>query len=561
MRKAFRSLREAPLYLQMTLAFLLFLFNMMLFLVFGFGYVFEVILKQKIQLVDGTPLYEHWVAPMLPTTTSLYLFTLENEEEFLQGDGDVKPVIKQKGPYVFAEKIERANIEHHVHNGTMTYQTRRYWNFLPHLSQGSLDDNITTINFPVMASLAQAAQMSWFMQWGLYETISALESTPFVTRTAGELLFDGYEDTLLSMADMMAKEGDRPMDKFAWFYKRNGTTFGDGVTNSHTGELDFNLVNQAHSFNGDTRTHFEGKCGQIKGSADGFFPPYTMGKSGGSRRENMPQTVDLFTHQACRHMTYLKAETPSPDHFGLPVHEYELDPKTFANGTVHEPNSCFQNNIPSGLQNNTFCGGENVPIYLSFPHFYQADEYYLHQFGEGSDLSPSRENHGSYIRLDPVMSAMSHFKFGLQLNIEVHQMPSGMAQIPEGLRFFPAMWFRSEVELPEENARRIQGVNQLPDLLCNIGMFSIAPITLLLVAVSYMIICSRRPSCCLKSSGDKSTDHSDFDKVSTEDSEDSGTTRNTILEPCDKPYLVNGQMPTIIKDHYLTPPLLSSEKV
>ena len=29
--------------------------------------------------------------------------------------------------------------------------------------------------------------------------------------TAGELLFDGYEDTLLSMADMMAKEGDRPM--------------------------------------------------------------------------------------------------------------------------------------------------------------------------------------------------------------------------------------------------------------------------------------------------------------------------------------------------------------
>ena len=82
--------------------------------------------------------------------------------------------------------------------------------------------------------------------------------------------------------------------------QRNGTTFGDGVTNSHTGELDFNLVNQAHSFNGDTRTHFEGKCGQIKGSADGFFPPFTMGKSGGSRRENMPQTVDLFTHQACR---------------------------------------------------------------------------------------------------------------------------------------------------------------------------------------------------------------------------------------------------------------------
>ena len=36
-----------------------------------------------------------------------------------------------------------------------------------------------------------------------------------------------------------------------------------------------------------------------------------------------------------------------------------------------------------------------------------------------------------------------------------------MTQIPEGLRFFPAIWFSSEVELPEENARRIQGVNQV----------------------------------------------------------------------------------------------------
>ena len=39
------------------------------------------------------------------------------------------------------------------------------------------------VYFIFQASLAQAAQMSWFMQWGLYETISALESTPFVTRT------------------------------------------------------------------------------------------------------------------------------------------------------------------------------------------------------------------------------------------------------------------------------------------------------------------------------------------------------------------------------------------
>ena len=58
------------------------------------------------------------------------------------------------------------------------------------------------------------------MQWGLYETITALDSCrPFITRTAGEILFDGYDDTLLAMADMFASSADRPMDKFAWFYK------------------------------------------------------------------------------------------------------------------------------------------------------------------------------------------------------------------------------------------------------------------------------------------------------------------------------------------------------
>ena len=57
------------------------------------------------------------------------------------------------------------------------------------------------------------------MQWGLHKTITALDSRPFITQTARQILFDGYDDTLLSMADMFASSAERPMDKFAWFYK------------------------------------------------------------------------------------------------------------------------------------------------------------------------------------------------------------------------------------------------------------------------------------------------------------------------------------------------------
>jgi len=330
--------------------------------------------------------------------------------------------------------------------------------------------------------------MSWLMQWGLFETISAVESTPFITKTARQLLFDGYEDPLMSMADMFSSS-DRPMDKFAWFYKRNGTTFGDGTFNSYTGDSNISLLNQAHTFNNQTSTHFNGNCGRVTGSADGFFPPFTLGKT----LDDMPSSVELFTHQACRSMTYLRTDQKSYHH-GLASLKYNLDTNTFANGTTHEPNVCFENNLPSGLQNNSYCRGENVPIYLSFPHFYTADPYYQDQFSNLSDLNPTKDQHGSFMNLDFVMSALTAFTFSLQLNIEVFQMPNGLAQVPPELKYFPALWFKSEVVLPEANAKRILSVIQLPSLVRTVAIYSIGPVIILTIAILCLIL-NQRYSC------------------------------------------------------------------
>ena len=67
--------------------------------------------------------------------------------------------------------------------------------------------------------MANAEHMPMYMKWGLHEAVKHVGSQPFITRTAGQLLFDGYDDILLTMADMFASKTDRPMDKFAWFYK------------------------------------------------------------------------------------------------------------------------------------------------------------------------------------------------------------------------------------------------------------------------------------------------------------------------------------------------------
>ena len=81
--------------------------------------------------------------------------------------------------------------------------------------------------------------------------------------------------------------------------QRNGTTFGDGVMEADSGELDWRSVDEARTFNGESRTNFRGECGRIRGSADGFYPSFTVGRANRDAKY-MPEKLDLFTHQACR---------------------------------------------------------------------------------------------------------------------------------------------------------------------------------------------------------------------------------------------------------------------
>lgn len=51
--------------------------------------------------------------------------------------------------------------------------------------------------------------------------LSMFRQQIFVTKTAGEILFDGYEDPLLDMAKSLpssATGGAPPVDRFGWFY-------------------------------------------------------------------------------------------------------------------------------------------------------------------------------------------------------------------------------------------------------------------------------------------------------------------------------------------------------
>ena len=58
-----------------------------------------------------------------------------------------------------------------------------------------------------------------------------------------------------------------------------------------TGEDDYKKTGKIHTWDNKTRTHYQGHCGEIRGSANGFFPPFL-------EKNN---TLELFSHEACRY--------------------------------------------------------------------------------------------------------------------------------------------------------------------------------------------------------------------------------------------------------------------
>ena len=100
------------------------------------------------QLIEGGPVYDAWRAPTLPTYTSMYLWNVTNADEVARVGA--KPHLQEVGPFVFEETVEKVDIEHYHDNGTVSYTRKRFWYYIPEFSSASLDDNITTINFPAM---------------------------------------------------------------------------------------------------------------------------------------------------------------------------------------------------------------------------------------------------------------------------------------------------------------------------------------------------------------------------------------------------------------------------
>lgn len=106
------------------------------------------LIRDLLPLAQNSFMYKNWVTTPLPVHTSFYLFNWTNPQDL--NNPNVKPNFEQLGPYTFSDyKVKEGLLWEHPE---VTYYGRRTFHFLPEYSNGSLDDIVTTPNFPSVVS-------------------------------------------------------------------------------------------------------------------------------------------------------------------------------------------------------------------------------------------------------------------------------------------------------------------------------------------------------------------------------------------------------------------------
>ncbi|CAD6242564.1 GSCOCG00009514001-RA-CDS [Cotesia congregata] len=432
--------------------------------------VFEGILRKELPLTPNSRGFELWKdSDKLPLFIDFYLFNWTNPDE-LREKGK-KPNFVQMGPYSFRERRVKVNVVFHPENSTVSYDQMKYWYFDAERSNGTLKDRVIALNTVAVSAAHTIRYWNPMMQGTLSYLLAS--SKIYINKTAGELLFEGYSDQIISMGSLMASDDFEvpPFDKFGWFYM-------DDLTNLGVVKL-WNYK--------DTIKNFHTPCNAVEGVAGEFWPP----KRG-------TEDISIWTGEMCRPLTYEYSEDVI--HKGIKGYKFSLGEKTLGNDTkrqypheqakyfekttttedffsadlttprnenINEDNPdvvnigrCYCNGecTPMGLMNITACRF-GAPAFVSLPHFHKADPVLRNQI---TGMNPQDDIHNFYVTLEP--NTGIPLDVGARLQINILLQPSLTISFFKNMPkiFFPMFWFNVRGGVTDEMAGGLRQLLMLP---------------------------------------------------------------------------------------------------
>lgn len=448
--------------------------------------IVATILEGEMGLTSSSTSFSMWEETPIPMYIEVYFFNWTNTAEFLKNPHNETPYFVELGPYVFSEHHSKVNITWNA-NDTVTFRQIRKWHFVPERSKGTLRDDITNINAIALTVEYMIRHMNPMVQIIVDALVKSVEPM-FVTKTVGQLMFEGYEDELLNITTRLnVSDFQVPLDKFGYFYPRNNSVTYDGVFNMHTGTDDLHSLGIMDAWNYEQNPpYYDGQCSRITGSTGELFPPL----------ENVDR-IGLFAPELCSSIFLVKSQNPV-SRYGVEGYRFYGDDSVFDNGTKYPEKRCFcsktqligttdipastEECVPSGVRSISKCRF-GAPVFVSFPHFYKADPSYLLNV-EG--LNPSQNLHEFYIAVEPHTGIPLDVKARMQINVLLRPYENSklFKDVPRVM--VPILWFTQSAELTPSLADLVKLLLKLP----TIGLttfFGLAGIGALLIVSGIVI--------------------------------------------------------------------------
>lgn len=411
--------------------------------------------NQAIVKSENEEVYSAWIQPPVPITIEFYLFSCDNCENRTITGG--KPKLTQYGPFRFRETREKWEIV--PEGGLLTYRENITYYYDPLEGDPDIDTAITSPN-PIYFTLQSLIAFEERIPELYKDTLAVVVDNilknvnehPFMTRTAREMLFDGwslenYHPIIEAIND--ATNLNLPLiDRFGYFYGRNGSNSGTFTIESGSNNL--NEMGFIKAWNGNANLNYwnDSYCNMINGTDGAIFPPM--------QSTDPEHQLYLFTPDICRaiYMTYEKDD----EYMGITGHRFAVPEIVFGNFTTNPDNLCYCYN-----KNESFCFKAGIldlrsclfgaPMLLSSPHSYLGDQQYIDAI-EG--INPIKEEHETFLILEPITSIPIDAAKRIQFNIDVRSYRMKPARIPDIV--FPVFWVSEAAGLDEKSAQDIKSL-------------------------------------------------------------------------------------------------------
>uniref|UniRef100_A0A7N5KH28 Scavenger receptor class B member 1 n=1 Tax=Ailuropoda melanoleuca TaxID=9646 RepID=A0A7N5KH28_AILME len=324
--------------------------------------------------------FNMWKEIPVPFYLSVYFFDIVNPDAILLGE---KPQVQERGPYVYREFRHKSNITFND-NDTVSFLEYRSFQFQPDKSHGLESDYIVMPNILVLAAAMMMENKPMSLKLIMTLAFSTLGERAFMNRTVGEIMW-GYEDPLIHLINKYLPNMFPFKGKFGLFAELNNSD--SGLFTVFTGVKDFSRIHLVDKWNGLSKVSFwhSDQCNMINGTSGQMWAPFMT-----------PETsLEFYSPEACRSMNLIYKESGTFE--GIPTYRFVAPSTLFANGSVYPPNEGFCPCRESGIQNVSTCRF-NAPLFLSHPHFYNADPVLAEAV---LGLHPNQEEHSLFLDIHP----------------------------------------------------------------------------------------------------------------------------------------------------------------